>query len=181
MQNMGIDASYSNRTGPFYRNSAVTFGQFTDGMSNSALFSEIRRGPHPGSGSSLRVIPRGDIEYYAVATNVPDADWNATNRVTYDVAVCDNPATSAWSYRGLQYYRGLTVATFYNHTLSPNSRYRDCAGISNGHLAARGFHTGGVNLARGDGSITFISDSIDLVTWKALGSINGGEAVTLPE
>ncbi len=181
MQNMGVEASYSNKTGPFYRNSSVKFGEFTDGLSNSALFAEIRRGPHPGTGSSLLVIPRGSNEYYAVATNVPDANWNATNRVTYDAAVCDNPATSAWAYRGLQYYRGLTVATFYNHTLGPNSRFRDCAGISNGHLAARGFHTGGVNLARGDGSITFVSDSIDLLTWRAVGSINGGEVASLPD
>ncbi len=181
MQNMGVEASYANKTGPFYRNSATKFGEFTDGLSNTALFSEIRRGPHPGSGSSLQVIPRTSNEYYAVATNVADSSWNATNRVTYDVAACDNPATSAWAYRGLQYYRGLTVATFYNHTLGPNSRFRDCAGITNGHLAARGFHTGGVNLARGDGSITFVSDSIDLVTWRAVGSTNGGEVVAWPE
>lgn len=178
MQSMGANASYSNRTGPFFRASAVRFADVTDGLSNTAFFSEIRRGPFV-SGSSLGVIPRTSNEYYSVATNLADGSWNATNQATYDVAVCDAPATSAWLYRGLQYYRGLTVATFYNHTLTPNSRLRDCSGISNGHLAARSYHTGGVNVVRGDGSVTFVSDSIDAVTWRAFGTVAGGETVTV--
>ena len=35
--------------------------------------------------------------------------------------------------------------------------------------------TGGVNLLSCDGSVRFVSDSIDLDTWHALGSRNGGE------
>lgn len=178
MQNMGANASYSNRTGPFYRASAVKFADVTDGLSNTAFFSEIRRGPY-ASGSSTGVVPRTDSEYYSVATNIADGSWNATNQATYDVAACDAPATSAWLYRGLQYYRGLTVATFYNHTLTPNSRFRDCSGTANGHLAARSYHTGGVNVVRGDGSVTFVSDSIDAASWRAFGTISGGETVSV--
>ncbi len=38
-------------------------------------------------------------------------------------------------------------------------------------------HTGGVHVLMVDGSAHFISDSIDLMTWRALGSRQGGEVV----
>jgi prepilin-type N-terminal cleavage/methylation domain-containing protein/prepilin-type processing-associated H-X9-DG protein len=41
--------------------------------------------------------------------------------------------------------------------------------------AARSRHTGGVNVALCDGSIQFISNSINIGTWHALGTMNGGE------
>ena len=71
------------------------------------------------------------------------------------------------------------MATFYTHTLPPNSRYRDCAGTANGHLAARSYHTGGVNVERGDGSVGFVSDSTDNLVWRAFGSIAGGETANI--
>ncbi|MGL6196716.1 MAG: DUF1559 domain-containing protein [Thermoguttaceae bacterium] len=44
--------------------------------------------------------------------------------------------------------------------------------------AARSWHTGGVNSGRADGSIRFMSNSVNLDVWRALGSTNGGEAVS---
>ena len=41
--------------------------------------------------------------------------------------------------------------------------------------AARSRHRGGVNVSFCDGSVKFISDTIALATWKALGSMNGGD------
>ena len=42
--------------------------------------------------------------------------------------------------------------------------------------AARSRHPGGVMAARADGSVDFYSDDIDLLTWQALASMNGGDA-----
>ena len=42
-------------------------------------------------------------------------------------------------------------------------------------------HTGGANFGFGDGSVRFLSQSVDLVTYKGLGSRNGGEVVATPE
>jgi prepilin-type processing-associated H-X9-DG protein len=36
-------------------------------------------------------------------------------------------------------------------------------------------HTNGVNLALCDGSVRFVSNTVNLTTWRALGSVNGGE------
>jgi prepilin-type processing-associated H-X9-DG protein len=72
------------------------------------------------------------------------------------------------------------VTTFYSHTLTPNSRYRDCirgTGVDRGHLAARSYHPGGVNICLGDGSVRFAAETIDEVIWRAIGSKSGGEAI----
>ena len=44
-------------------------------------------------------------------------------------------------------------------------------------VLARSYHTGGVNVGFADGSVHFIANNIDPVTYKALGSRNGGEVV----
>lgn len=50
-----------------------------------------------------------------------------------------------------------------------------CISSGNGKIAARSKHTGGVNASFCDGSIRFISNSIPLVTWQALSTMNGSE------
>jgi prepilin-type processing-associated H-X9-DG protein len=50
-----------------------------------------------------------------------------------------------------------------------------CINSGNGKIAARSKHTGGVNSSFCDGSIRFISNSIPLVTWRAISTMNGAE------
>jgi prepilin-type processing-associated H-X9-DG protein len=44
-------------------------------------------------------------------------------------------------------------------------------------MPANSGHTGGVNLLLCDGSVHFVSNSISLTTWSALGTRNGGEVL----
>jgi prepilin-type N-terminal cleavage/methylation domain-containing protein/prepilin-type processing-associated H-X9-DG protein len=44
-------------------------------------------------------------------------------------------------------------------------------------VTARSYHAGGVNTLFMDGSVRFITNSIDQMAWRALGTRNGGEAV----
>jgi prepilin-type processing-associated H-X9-DG protein len=44
-------------------------------------------------------------------------------------------------------------------------------------LTARSYHAGGVNTLFMDGSVRFITNSIPQLTWRALGTRNGGEPV----
>jgi prepilin-type N-terminal cleavage/methylation domain-containing protein/prepilin-type processing-associated H-X9-DG protein len=48
-------------------------------------------------------------------------------------------------------------------------------------VTSRSYHTGGVNTLFMDGSVKFITNSIDQMTWRALGTRNGGEPVTVPD
>jgi len=46
---------------------------------------------------------------------------------------------------------------------------------------ARSKHTGGINAARCDGSVAFVRDSISLAAWRAAGSAQGGEGLSLDQ
>jgi prepilin-type N-terminal cleavage/methylation domain-containing protein/prepilin-type processing-associated H-X9-DG protein len=47
----------------------------------------------------------------------------------------------------------------------------------NNTAASRSWHTGGVNVCLGDGSVRFVSNSVDLMSvWRPLATIKGGEA-----
>ena len=45
-------------------------------------------------------------------------------------------------------------------------------------VTSRSYHPGGVNALFGDGSVHFIKSTVSGVTWRALGSIAGGEVVS---
>ena len=47
-----------------------------------------------------------------------------------------------------------------------------------GALTARSYHPGGVNALFGDGSVRFVKSTIDGGTWRALGTIRGGEVIS---
>jgi prepilin-type N-terminal cleavage/methylation domain-containing protein/prepilin-type processing-associated H-X9-DG protein len=58
-----------------------------------------------------------------------------------------------------------------------------CVKISRQNMevhTSRSYHPGGVNLARCDGSVVLVTDSIDLQLWRALASFDEGEPVAFP-
>jgi prepilin-type N-terminal cleavage/methylation domain-containing protein/prepilin-type processing-associated H-X9-DG protein len=67
---------------------------------------------------------------------------------------------------------GATVAV-------PPNTYTTAADWPNMH-GCRSNHTGGVQFAFADGSVRFVTNSIALGTYRALGTIDGGEVVTAP-
>jgi hypothetical protein len=178
MQSLGNNANYASNNGPFGRRYGARFAEITDGLSNTGFFSEIRLGPSTGA-TTTAVVPAGSVDDFSVATNVANASWDASaTGDTIAISQCENRATSAWTYRGKQYYRGGPVPSFYSHTLTPNSRLRDCirdVGVDRGHLAARSYHTGGVNVVLGDDSVRFTNNSVNELVWRAVGSKGDGD------
>ena len=75
----------------------------------------------------------------------------------------------------------MGVGVAYNHTMMPNEppchSYTDDWGGSN-VMSASSAHTGGVNVARADGSVAFYTDTVANDVWWALGTRNGGENVS---
>jgi hypothetical protein len=61
-------------------------------------------------------------------------------------------------------------------TYCVNTPKLPCTVNANGKVSARSNHSpGGVNAARGDGSVQFVKNSIPLATWQAMSTANGGE------
>ena len=68
-------------------------------------------------------------------------------------------------------------STFY--AMNPANRGVTAAAAPDERENAFGsFHTGGINICLADGSVRFVRETIDLATWRGMGSINGGEVVS---
>jgi prepilin-type N-terminal cleavage/methylation domain-containing protein/prepilin-type processing-associated H-X9-DG protein len=144
----------------------VRFADVTDGLSNTAMFSESTMG--------------GGAADYAASTPTDAARQVLTlpgSTVTSD-ANCAGGGT--WSsMRGAKWINGHYADVNYNHHLLPNDRRWDCSNASHnpGQAAARSNHPGGVNVLLGDGSVRFVRNGIDPATWRALGTRAGGEVL----
>jgi len=186
MPNLGSRANFAEvdnpprmkATGLFFRRSMVRMAEITDGTSNTALYSECKRGPNANAAG-------GTSQDLLVSTRVPSGSWDGSPNVDFvRPTSCEDRSLPTGNYRGLQYYRGGVMWTgFYTHTLTPNFKGRDCVrdvGFDSGHYAARSYHPGSVNTAMCDGSVRSVTDAIDQQTWSAVGSRGDGESLTLP-
>jgi prepilin-type N-terminal cleavage/methylation domain-containing protein/prepilin-type processing-associated H-X9-DG protein len=128
---------------------AFGFGSITDGTSNTILLSGTLQGPENGSTRDLRGF-----------------SWfgNGAGFMTYLTPNSSQPDVLA------------AIGQCINSDRMP------CTGSTSSRpitLAARSRHTGGVQATMVDGSVTFYSDSIDWLTWQALGTSQGGEVVSI--
>jgi prepilin-type processing-associated H-X9-DG protein len=124
---------------------------------------------------------------YSIYTPATGPLFNETNPsaliqgMTWRCNSWDYGPTNAITYRGLEYYRGLpAVSGNYTHTVPPNYLGYDCGDdttFNTAHIAARSYHSGGVNVCFADGSVHFISNTIPFPVWQALGTRAGGEVV----
>jgi prepilin-type processing-associated H-X9-DG protein len=100
-----------------------------------------------------------------------------------------SPDTIDNDIRG-RYYNPAHCGTLFSTRIPPNTNTPDqfdwcssnpvpqapCIWTSvNIFVSPRSYHAGGVNLARVDGSVRFVPNGIDPVTFRALGSRNGNE------
>jgi prepilin-type N-terminal cleavage/methylation domain-containing protein/prepilin-type processing-associated H-X9-DG protein len=156
--------------GVFSFQSSTRLRDLTDGTSNTVFYAEIKRGAAPGDNA---------LDAAVVSPGI----WTSTNPATnpFDFnppSACSTPLLN-YNYTGLKYQMGSFLTALYTHTVPPNYRGQDCFSLdlTQGHLAARSSHPGGVNVAMADGSVRFIRDTIALPTWKALGTRSGGEII----
>ncbi len=154
--------------GMFVIDRDVKIGDVADGTSNTAMYSEIRRGRMEGDTSTATAVDLWDARITTLSGNPTD--------LLTPPAAC-SAMTSSLRYLGLQYYRGIPYTSAYNHTAPPNATTGDCqeGGGTLIHTAARSYHSGGVNVGFGDGSIRTVRDSIEPAVWRAIGTRAGGE------
>ncbi|HUG17337.1 MAG TPA: DUF1559 domain-containing protein [Planctomycetaceae bacterium] len=160
-----------NVAGAFVHAREVSFAEFSDGLTNTILFSEKLI----GDGDPGRFTPWTDFFYSG--ENITSDDRAV--QICGSLSQRDPPHSS---YAGWAWFYGGWNTTWYNHILTPNSPIPDCGG-GNDHMAgggpgvysARSYHPGGVNAVLADGSSRFIAEEIDLSVWRALSTRKGGE------
>ena len=45
-------------------------------------------------------------------------------------------------------------------------------------VTSRSYHSGGINALFGDGTVRFIKTTVNSATWRAVGTIGGGEVIS---
>jgi hypothetical protein len=152
----------------------------TDGTSNTMMLSEAL--------------------VYLSSLNGAPPDAKVCNRLTLDIDSGANPdlvalTAAAATVGGKQnrcesWLSSRWDHSVYNAYLTPNQK--NACGLANinatttpadgkkrGFFKATSNHTGGVNTAHGDGSVRFVSDSVDPTAWRAASTVNGGEVNSL--
>ena len=70
---------------------------------------------------------------------------------------------------------GTDVSPFQPSPPNPENPPYTSIGSAYTYKSARSRHPGGVNVIMADGSLQFVSNDIALATWRAMGTMNGGE------
>lgn len=145
---------------------------FADGLSNTAAISEWVR----GSGDPQVRDPRQSV--FATPNrliNTTDLDRFGSECHGLDPARAQLEALG----KGLDWTRTGFGYSLYNHVLGINDHTCTNAGlVEQGAWTAGSAHPSGANTLFADGHVTFVKDSISLQTWRALGTRNGGEALS---
>jgi prepilin-type N-terminal cleavage/methylation domain-containing protein len=149
---------------------------FLDGMSNTLGISEVKAFNNRVSGASNATtfatppLPPTSVNALPLGTFNPGSfthvEWvdGKVHETGFTTAFAPNTKVS-YPNAGVDYDVDLILAT------EPN------LGDTYAAVTSRSYHTSGVNSLLMDGSVRFISNSIKLETWRALGTRAGGEVV----
>lgn len=146
--------------GVFLRDRITGFNDILDGTSNTAMFSEKSSGDFSQGAST----PHSDTYRPGTYPSTPDqalADCLACNVADLTKQGVSNiGAPWLWAYHS---------TSIYFHVAPPNSR--SCMYPPGRIMTTAGsYHPGGVNMALCDGSVRFVQDGVNLVTWRHLGT-----------
>jgi len=176
----GTGTNYDTRAqtnGMFFLGSASRFRDLTDGSTNTLILSESLMG-NKLDGSGLVTDPQRQMaRYRGGGLGAAGEGFTSAPGHNPDIAAA---AVAAGNYDGRgrsSWIWGREHLTTFNTYMTPNSKTPDVHRNGYGWFAARSMHIGGVHVGMGDASVRFVSDSIDLNLWRALGTKNGGEII----
>ena len=155
-----------------WHQSKLGFGDISDGTSNTSMISErlIQ------TGTSVSEIRNSDPRLGSRHI-VPSGSETLARLATKMVASTDQHVLES-AFTGKSWSSGypLTAPT-YVHILGPNAvagHFSSSKSEGDNLMSPSSRHTGGVNLARADASVSFVSDDIEQEVWWALGARDDG-------
>jgi prepilin-type N-terminal cleavage/methylation domain-containing protein/prepilin-type processing-associated H-X9-DG protein len=150
----------------------------TDGTSNSVAYSEFVKGTGTltaGKGLAM-VFTLSGSNSCSYMSQQPSADF-ALNQA------CQQSTTPGYATKGRMWLSAVSGdGGGYVHTILPNKKSCFFGTSWPGtqafvDIGAGSNHPGGVNCLFLDGTVRFIKESINYVTWYALGTVAGGEVI----
>ncbi len=195
----------TNVRGMFHSQVYRRFADVSDGLSNTIAYSEILCSfPLPNGGQNGVAATENSMPVNrGIARQV--GDISLTPQLCYTVTQGQffAPGTIVHARRGLNWTDGQIHYTGFNTVIGPNGpgcSERGNWGDQNDVIAPPSSnHTGGVNVAMGDGSVQFMSNNVDTGNlgigwsasapvgpspygvWGALGTTSGGETVSIDQ
>jgi prepilin-type N-terminal cleavage/methylation domain-containing protein len=186
--NLGSWMVYDPQTGrsgdgPFRVSTPTEHSTIADGLSNTLAMTDVK---------SFTSYVRNAPSFDGTFPTSPDFFQGVAGELKLGPGRDQNTGHTVWS-DGRVHHAGITTVfgpnTFvaYNHNgktydIDFNSQQegRDLNRTTYAAVTSRSYHEQGVNVARMDGSVDFISDSIDLEVWRALGTARGQEVFSAP-
>jgi prepilin-type N-terminal cleavage/methylation domain-containing protein/prepilin-type processing-associated H-X9-DG protein len=160
--------NYGGGDGPFMPESVVRIADITDGTSNTFLFGEMSRFPNEPANIfmfSALVSVWGDGTYWPKGFRPSGG--------AFVIPALNSPPDTTGAIFNACFAGAALPPDWIKNSAIPGG---PCNQL--GQWGFRSFHPGGGNFAMGDGSVKFIKNSINLVTYRGLGTRNLGEIVS---
>nr|WP_182865235.1 DUF1559 domain-containing protein [Rhodopirellula sp. JC639] len=186
----GVGTLYDTRVatdGVLWINAKIGFEAVLDGLSHTAAFSEhllgvLEQSPAEPTVDAMRRRTMMNVRCDFISRSMPPTEPGMRGYVLPEAPQELETYTRAsglhrgWSgQRGAGWINGREYWTSYTHYHPPQSGIPDMQSCGWGVFGARSNHPGGVHVARCDGSVDFINESIHLDVWRALATRNGQE------
>ena len=163
----GTKSPLADNDGIFFRESEVKFVNITDGASNTLFCVESLTGD---GGTKATTVARQHVRLKEAALkNIKDE--TGVKDFEDDKNIAGNRGGAWIDGRYLQATMSITRA------FNDKKPDVDCGGAG-GQAGVRS-ETGGANVLMGDGSVRFLSSTLELSVWQAIATRAGGEVVNL--
>ena len=176
----GGAGTVANRSA-FGPNQSRRLSSFTDGLSQSLLAAEVKT--YQQAFHDCKGVPMAAL---ASPGARPDPA-TVLSTISGAAPLCKMALGHTRWCNGNSFYDGFTTALPPNTVALAGSSLvdsdltsidEDDGGPTYAAVTARSHHPGGVNTLLADGSVRFINSAINWPTWRALGTIGGGEVVS---
>jgi hypothetical protein len=166
-------------SGVFYPNARLDMAGLTDGTSNTLVFAEVKAwSPYLRDGGTPTVIGTGTpSDPSAVVGFGGSFKSNSGHTEWVDGRTHQTGFTTAFTPNRLVPY--VSGGVTYDVDFNSSREGRSLTVPTYAAVTARSHHVGGVEVALGDGSVRFVTQTLDLQVWRALGSRSGGEVANL--
>ncbi|HWL08282.1 MAG TPA: DUF1559 domain-containing protein [Planctomicrobium sp.] len=154
--------------GIFWRGSNTRLRDITDGTSNTVLMAEGLFGGRDGVSTTVLTDPQRQIK--RASGGGSPCTRTAEDLVAAGVSGYNGGRAGSWIRATASH---IAVNGFY----TPNSRNPDVTFHGDVISASRSAHVGGAQAVLADGSVRFVSENVNLETWRALFTRNGGEVI----